>query len=147
MRHLSAISIISALACCGGTCFGEARAGSTVAEFKQVFGAPSYEERLQRSSTVHWQSPASADAVLRQARVFAIEVEAVDGIVFHVFLRCQRRLGRADAARFAQRFVRRYRAADFAIHVPEYSGEINYRLSSGETVRLRRERHRSFVGI
>lgn len=58
-------------------------------------------------------------------------------------LRCQRRLGRADAARLAQRFVRRYRAADFAVAVPEYSGESVYRLSSGEAVRLRRERHRS----
>jgi hypothetical protein len=147
MRHVSLIFIIGAIASSCATCFGEARLGSMVAEFRQTFGVPSYEERLQRTSTVRWKSPALTDGPLVKAGVFSIEVATVDGIVFELFLRCQRRLGKADAASLAQRFVRRYSAADFARTPPEYNGTTVYHLSSGEAVTLRRERHRSFVQI
>ena len=98
---------------CNASSLAEPRIDSPVDEFRAAFGAPSYEEKLVRTATRRWKPLRTRDAQLLAAEASAIEVFSLDVIACVIVLRCKRAFSNADVSQFAQRFLRRYRAADF----------------------------------
>jgi hypothetical protein len=109
--------------------------GSRLTEFYQVFGKPSYQEHLGRTSEVQWTPPQRQDPALAATGVFAIEIAALAGVVCLVVVRCHRRLSSAETVRVAQRFFgRRYRVADFAADRGNDPERTRYKLTDGDHV-------------
>ncbi len=111
------------------------RLGSRVTEFHASYGTPSFQENLGRTSNLHWRPLRTHEALLREARAFALEVAALDGAVCQVAVRCGRSLSNAETARLAQHFLRRrYRAAEFAAARRGFPERIYYKLKHGDYV-------------
>jgi hypothetical protein len=111
------------------------RLTSPLAEFYASFGKPSFEEQLGRTSRTHWKPLRSSDATLAGVQAFALEVDALDGVVLRVAVRCRHRPSEAKTVRLAQRFFqRRYPASDLARVRESYPDRTQYKLMDGDYV-------------
>jgi hypothetical protein len=143
MHTLFRLPAVAILVCCT-SCFAAPRLGSTLDEFASHFGAPAYREHLVRTSSVRWKRLQGRERVLSAVAAVSLEVSALDGTVSQIVVRCKRPLTDAETALLARRFLRRYRAADFA--KPSGSEDYKvYRTRDGGFVTVGEHRGKSVV--
>lgn len=66
----------------GGTVFADTRVGSSIKDFRSLWGPPS-EETLVRTASLKWnRRGANGESIVPSA--FAVEVEFLDGIVCEI---------------------------------------------------------------
>jgi hypothetical protein len=111
------------------------RLASPLTEFYASFGKPSFEEQLGRTSRIHWKPLRSSDRTLARVQAFTLEVDALDGVVRRVAVRCGHSLSEAETVKLAQRFFqRRHSASDVARVRDSYPDRRRYKLMDGDYV-------------
>ena len=121
------------------------RLGSSIDDFRSLWGPPSNEESLVRTANLKWnRHPGKAESMV--PGVFAIEVAFLDGIACEIALRSKQQITPNKLVQLAKPFLTAFRHADFAKPKSDSNGFLIYELSDGTFVSVNKHAgHRVIV--
>jgi hypothetical protein len=123
----------------------DTRLGSSIHDFLSLWGPPSDEESLVRTTNLKWNCPAVNGESVVDA--YAVKVAFVDGIAYQIALRSKQRITPSQLVKLTKPFLATVRNADFVKPVWQVKRLRSYKLPDGTFVSAKKHKRSTVVVI